>query len=127
MNHRLGYSGQNGTVKRNQATINLGGIMIGVDTKTGRITNPKTVEIQFNRAAAGLLNKDRIKPLNVERVENLDLEWIEFWVIMEALERSLFVQSKAAVLLGISSRVMNYKIEKHGIRHQSWRKNKTIT
>ena len=72
--------------------------------------------------------KDRTKkPLNFEQVENLDLERIEFWVIMEALERTMFVQADAAVLLGMSPRSLNYKIHKvHGIHHHSWKKNKSL-
>ncbi len=139
MNPKRSLPGQNGTVKREKATINLDGIVIRIDTKTGEITNPKTVEIQFNRAAAGLINvsenldltasakHNTKKPLNFEQVENLDLEWIEFWVIIEALERTLFVQADAAVLLGITPRTMNYKIREHGIKHPNWTKNKLIT
>ena len=148
MNPKRSLPGQNGAVKREKVTIDLGGIVIRVDEKTGQITNPKTVAIQFNRAAAGLINKssqlppDHVsesldltasakhntkKPLNFEQVENLDLEWIEFWVIIEALERTLFVQADAAVLLGTTARALNYKIRKHGIRHSKWTKNKLIT
>ncbi len=148
MNPKRSLPGQNGAVKREKVTIDLGGIVIRVDEKTGQITNPKTVAIQFNRAAAGLINKsnqlpaDHVsenldltasakhntkKPLNFEQVENLDLEWIEFWIIIEALERTLFVQADAAVLLGTTARALNYKIRKHGIKNSKWTKNKLIT
>jgi len=143
----VGFQGYDSAVKiRDKVSINLDGIVIRFDKKTGRITNPKTVGIQFNRAAAGLINdksnrlipehvsentnlttafKDRAKkPLNFEQVENLDLERIEFWVIMEALERTRFVQAHAAGLLGMTPRGLNYKIKTYGIQHPSWKKNK---
>ena len=44
-------------------------------------------------------------------------------VILSALEESLWVQKKAARLLGISPRVLNYKVKKLGITHSHWRKN----
>jgi DNA-binding protein Fis len=33
------------------------------------------------------------------------------------------VQKDAAVLLGLSRRVLNYKIKRHGITHHSWKRN----
>ncbi len=38
---------------------------------------------------------------------------------MDALEESGWVQTKAAKLLGISRRIMRYKIEKYGIEKNS--------
>jgi DNA-binding NtrC family response regulator len=43
--------------------------------------------------------------------------------ILEALEKSLWIQKDAAEMLGISRRVLNYKIKNLGIRHPRWRKN----
>jgi len=43
--------------------------------------------------------------------------------ILSALEESLWVQKEAAGLLGISPRVLNYKVKKLGITHYHWRKN----
>ena len=43
--------------------------------------------------------------------------------ILSALEESLWVQKKAAGLLGISPRALNYKVKKLGITHPHWRKN----
>lgn len=56
-------------------------------------------------------------------LDTLDLDKVEHKVIMTALEKVDFVQKDAANLLGISSRVLNYKISKHKITHPSWRKN----
>jgi DNA-binding NtrC family response regulator len=44
-------------------------------------------------------------------------------VILDALENSLWIQKDAAETLGISRRVLNYKIKNLGIRHPRWRKN----
>jgi len=43
-------------------------------------------------------------------------------MILEALERSLWVQKDAANLLGLTPRSLNYKIKKFGISHHRWRK-----
>ncbi len=45
-------------------------------------------------------------------------------MILEALEKSLWIQKDAAKLLGISPRALIYKIKKFGITHPRWRKNK---
>ena len=44
--------------------------------------------------------------------------------ILTALKESLWIQKEAAKLLGISPRVLNYKIKSFGITHPRWRKNK---
>ena len=51
---------------------------------------------------------------------SLRLDDVEQRTILTALERSGWVQSDAARLLGISKRVMNYKIAKYGITHPRW-------
>jgi DNA-binding NtrC family response regulator len=56
--------------------------------------------------------------------ELLNLEHLEKTALMEALKRSNWVQKEAAKLLGVSSRVMNYKVHKHGITHDRWSKNR---
>ncbi len=48
--------------------------------------------------------------LQRERVAELEKE-----LIMDALKEGDWVQTKAAKLLGISRRIMRYKIEKYGI------------
>ncbi len=45
-------------------------------------------------------------------------------LILEALERANWVQKEAAEFLGVSRRVMHYKIQKFGIRNPNWVKNK---
>jgi two-component system response regulator AtoC len=44
--------------------------------------------------------------------------------ITQALERCGWVQKKAAALLGLSSRVLNYRIKQFGITHPSWRQHR---
>jgi DNA-binding NtrC family response regulator len=58
-------------------------------------------------------------------VELLNLEQLEKTALLEALKRSNWVQKEAAKLLGVSSRVMNYKVHKHGITHDRWSRNRT--
>ncbi len=57
-------------------------------------------------------------------VDLLNLEQLEKTALLEALKRSNWVQKEAAKLLGVSSRVMNYKVHKHGITHDRWSKNR---
>ena len=54
---------------------------------------------------------------------NLNLEQMEKKVINIALNQSHWSQKDAAALLGISRRALNYKIQKYGFRHASWRRN----
>ena len=48
---------------------------------------------------------------------------VERKTIIDALNESLWIQKVAAEKLGISRRVLNYKIKKLGIKHPRWRKN----
>jgi DNA-binding NtrC family response regulator len=57
-------------------------------------------------------------------VDLLNLESLEKAALLEALKRSNWIQKEAAKLLGVSSRVMNYKVHKHGITHDRWSKNR---
>ena len=54
----------------------------------------------------------------------LDLDEMEKQAIIRALESTGYVQSRAAQLLGISRRSLNYKVSKYGITHPSWRVNR---
>jgi two-component system response regulator HydG len=55
-------------------------------------------------------------------IEGMTLKEAEKMLILRALERTNWVQKDAAQLLGISKRVMNYKIKKHGIQNRRWGK-----
>jgi DNA-binding NtrC family response regulator len=45
-------------------------------------------------------------------------------LIIEILDKCLWVQKDAAVLLGLTPRALHYKITKYGIKHHRWYKNK---
>jgi len=50
-------------------------------------------------------------------------DWIDKLMVILALLNFKWSQKNAAKSLGISQRVMNYKIYKYGINHYGWRKN----
>ncbi|MFZ5863999.1 MAG: sigma-54-dependent transcriptional regulator [Nitrospirota bacterium] len=52
------------------------------------------------------------------------LDDVEKHAILDALARSNWVQKDAALILGVSPRVLNYKIKSHGITHPSWLKHR---
>ncbi len=58
--------------------------------------------------------------------EGLPLAEIERAVLLEALERTGFIQKDAASLLGVSRRKLNYMIQRMGITHSSWRINRRV-
>ncbi len=60
----------------------------------------------------------------ISSLEGMTLKEAERALILNALEKTNWVQKDAADLLGISKRVMNYKIKMHGIQNQRWRKGK---
>ena len=57
----------------------------------------------------------------------VSMEEIERAVVVEALERHGFVQKEAAAWLGISRRKLNYMVQKMGLTHPSWRRNRDDT
>jgi len=60
----------------------------------------------------------------MEMVESLAEQEKE--LILRILEECLWVQKNAAAKLGISPRALNYKINKLGITHPHWRRNKKV-
>ena len=56
--------------------------------------------------------------------EGLPLDDLEKMAIVEALRMNDWIQKDAANFLGISSRVMNYKIQKYEITHPRWSRNR---
>jgi DNA-binding NtrC family response regulator len=60
----------------------------------------------------------------ISALVGMTLKEAERTLILNALEKTNWVQKDAADLLGISKRVMNYKIKIHGIQNQRWRKPK---
>jgi len=57
-------------------------------------------------------------------IEGIDLDELEKSFVIQALERTDFVQKEAAKLLNVSSRVLNYKIKQFGITHPRWSQNR---
>jgi len=60
------------------------------------------------------------------RVPEGGFQWdaMEKGLLLQALSMSNWVQKDAATLLGLSTRVLNYKIKQFGITHPNWRQNK---
>ena len=54
--------------------------------------------------------------------EDLNLEYNELRLIIKALKKESWVQNRACKLLGITSRKLNYKIDKYQITHYTWKK-----
>lgn len=52
------------------------------------------------------------------------LKDLEKEAVLEALKKTDFIQKDAAALLGISKRVIHYKIQQFGIKHPKWIRNK---
>jgi DNA-binding NtrC family response regulator len=74
---------------------------------------------QIEGASADAINL-RLPP------NGIDLEDLEKLAILEALRINSWVQKDAAQFLGISSRVMNYKVAKYEIKNPRWSKNKQV-
>jgi DNA-binding NtrC family response regulator len=91
----------------------------------GELISPQDVNLAFAQAdpatpssSAALAAQPGPEP------EDLSLEQAERRLVLQALERTGWVQKEAARLLGLSSRVLNYRIRKLGITHPSWRQNR---
>ena len=63
---------------------------------------------------------------SVIRIPPGGIQWeeVEKDLILQALNMGGWVQKEAARLLGLSSRVLNYKIKQFGITHPTWKQNK---
>jgi DNA-binding NtrC family response regulator len=62
----------------------------------------------------------------VIRIPASGINWeeIEKGILLQALAMSNWVQKDAAGLLGLSTRVLNYKVKQFGITHPHWKQNK---
>lgn len=56
--------------------------------------------------------------------EGVSLREVERELVLEALRRTGYVQKSAAELLGVSRRKLNYMIQRMGITHSAWRRNR---
>jgi DNA-binding NtrC family response regulator len=72
-------------------------------------------------AELGIVETRRAAPSStILPAEGVKLSEVERRLVIEALERCEWVQSRAAELLGISRRVMNYKVQRLGLTHPRW-------
>jgi DNA-binding NtrC family response regulator len=84
-------------------------------------------EDDVNLGAAGRSSADNVSSLNLRLPPTgIALDELERQAILEALRISNWVQKDAAKFLGISSRVMNYKVAKYEIKNTRWSKNKLV-
>jgi len=58
--------------------------------------------------------------------EGVSLREVERELVLEALRRTGYVQKGAAELLGVSRRKLNYMIQRMGITHSAWRRNRGV-
>jgi two-component system response regulator AtoC len=93
-----------------RAALFSDGEMIGMDAFSAGQTPPRPEEGAERQITPAL--------------EAMTLKEAERFLIVNALEKTNWVQKDAADLLGISKRVMNYKIKRHRIQNQRWRKGK---
>ena len=56
--------------------------------------------------------------------DGVSLREVERQLVLEALRRTGYVQKDAAVLLRVSRRKLNYMVQRMGITHASWRRNR---
>ncbi|MBN2809716.1 MAG: sigma-54-dependent Fis family transcriptional regulator [Deltaproteobacteria bacterium] len=68
--------------------------------------------------------EDEPDPLFAIPLQGLKLEEMERSLIVETLKACNWVQKDAAVMLGISKRVMNYKVKQLGLANARWLKNR---
>lgn len=74
--------------------------------------------IEYHDISPGVSNNIILPP------GGITLEEVEKSLIVQALERESWIQKDAAALLGLSRRVMQYKIGKYHIKNPRWPKNR---
>jgi len=79
----------------------------------------------LNLIPGGRGEEDNVTSMNLRLPPTgIRLEDLEKQAILEALRINNWIQKDAARFLGISSRVMNYKVAKYEIKYPRWSKNK---
>jgi len=82
----------------------------------------------LNLIPGGRGEDDNVTSLNLRLPPTgIRLEDLEKQAILEALRINNWIQKDAARFLGISSRVMNYKVAKYEIKYPRWSKNKQVS
>ncbi len=87
----------------------------------GQVIEPKDLTVG---TSGGGEERGRASAVLRLPAEGIELEELEKMAILEALRMNEWVQKDAARFLGISSRVMNYKIQKYEITHARWARNR---
>ena len=90
----------------------------------GDIISPEELDLYFHRRPQKGSVEEAWEPEAVIPSQGVRLEEVEESLIIKALEQTNWIQKDAAALLNVSSRVLNYKIKRFGITHESWRQNK---
>jgi DNA-binding NtrC family response regulator len=102
-----------GNIRELQNTIERAVLM--ADTPIVQLEDLSVTSGNGDAASPGILGL-RIPPTGIK------LEDLERSTIIEALKMSNWVQKDAAELLGVSRRVLNYKVKIHNITHDRWRR-----
>lgn len=121
-------------LKLNRENLLMVYLLFKDNKKPAEIIYRQLIEIFGGRFAANwerLFDRESANPVEAEietetNIKSLDKETIknmEYALIKDALERCGFRQNKAARLLGISPRMLNYKIHKYQIKFRNWKKN----
>jgi len=82
-------------------------------TSQNETLEPSDIQLPDDHPGAGTID-----------LTDRNLKELEKEAVLEALEKSNYVQKDAAKLLGISKRVIHYKIQQFNIKHPRWIKNK---
>ncbi|MCG8591753.1 MAG: sigma-54 dependent transcriptional regulator [Proteobacteria bacterium] len=84
----------------------------------GEVIDAAALALGAGAAPLGESSSIRLPP------DGVDLKDVERELTLQALARTGFVQKDAAALLGVTRRKLNYLVQKFGIRHPSWRRNR---
>ena len=102
-----------GNIRELENTIERAVLMAETDT-----ISPEDLSLPF---------KPEVKASDTAiRIPAAGLQWeeVERDLLLQALSMSGWVQKEAARLLGLSTRVLNYKVKHFGITHPTWKQNK---
>jgi DNA-binding NtrC family response regulator len=102
-----------GNIRELENTIERAALMAETDTIT-----PEDLSLPFKPDLKASETAIRIP------AGGLKWEEVERDLLLQALSMSGWVQKEAARLLGLSTRVLNYKVKQFGITHATWKQNK---
>jgi DNA-binding NtrC family response regulator len=104
-----------GNIRELQNTIERAVLM-----SEGKVVQPEDLGLHFKMERVNDEQRYIRLPPGGIRLEEVEKE-----LVMQALKMSDWIQKDAAELLGISGRVLNYKIKRFNITHPQWKRNKT--